>query len=398
MTATLPERPAARDPRAPFELTHELGGLDPEPVHTDRLLLGAALALALIGAVLVWAATRGTDGSSFLVRHLFNTAVGVVIVAGVARIDVRILRGLAPFGYAAGLLGLIAVLIVGSTVNGAKAWIDLGSGFQLQPSEFMKITLIVAVAALFCARAERRAENGDERTEPITSDILIALAMLGAPLGLIMLQPDLGSALVLCAAAFGVLLVAGIASRWLVGLLAAAGGAAVLAVHLGLLATYQLDRFKAFTNPGHDPLGAAYNITQARIAIANGGLFGTGLFHGPQTNGGFVPEQQTDFVFSVAGEEFGLVGGAVIIVLVGIICWRGLVIARRADRFGQLVAVGVVCWIGFQTFENVGMNLGLTPVTGVPLPLVSYGGSSMFAEALALGLLVAIGRRAGQDR
>ena len=139
--------------------------------------------------------------------------------------------------------------------------------------------------------------------------------------------------------------------------------------------------------------GSGYNVHQAGIAIANGGLFGRGLFNGPQTNGGFVPEQQTDFVFSVAGEEFGLVGGAAIIVLIGLLCWRGLRIARDCDDAGRLVAVGIVCWFAFQAFQNIGMNLGLTPVTGVPLPFVSYGGSSMFAQGLALGLLQAVHRR-----
>jgi rod shape determining protein RodA len=167
----------------------------------------------------------------------------------------------------------------------------------------------------------------------------------------------------------------------------------VLAVKGHLLAQYQLERFTAFTDPSRDTQGAAYNITQAHIAIANGGLFGTGLFHGPQTNGGFVPAQETDFVFSVAGEELGLLGSAVIIALFGVICWRGLRIAAGADEVGRLIAVGIVCGIGFQTFQNVGMNLGLTPVTGLPLPFVSYGGSSMFAQGLAIGLLQAIHRR-----
>ncbi|MDT4900170.1 MAG: rod shape determining protein RodA, partial [Pseudonocardiales bacterium] len=169
--------------------------------------------------------------------------------------------------------------------------------------------------------------------------------------------------------------------------------AAVIAVKVGVLADYQLARFASFADPQHDPQGAAYNVTQAHIAIANGGLFGTGLFNGPQTNGGFVPEQQTDFVFSVAGEEFGLVGGGLIVSLFAFLCWRGLRIAREADQVGRLLAVGIVCWFAFQSFQNIGMNLGLTPVTGVPLPFVSYGGSSMFAQGLAIGLLQAVHRR-----
>jgi rod shape determining protein RodA len=217
-----------------------------------------------------------------------------------------------------------------------------------------------------------------------------------------MAQPDLGSALVLATAAFGVLLAAGVRARWTIGLALAGAGVAVLALKVGLLADYQLARFTSFAHPAQDVQGAAYNVTQAHIAIANGGLFGTGLFNGPQTNAGFVPEQQTDFVFSVAGEEFGLVGGAVIIALFALLCWRGLRIARMAheagDGAGRLLAVGIVCWLALQAFENIGMNLGLTPVTGLPLPFVSYGGSSMFAQGLAIGLLEAVHRRAAAEQ
>jgi rod shape determining protein RodA len=274
-------------------------------------------------------------------------------------------------------------------VNGAHAWIRLGGGFELQPSEFMKLGMIVGMAVLFTQRGADRPEG----VPPPTSDMLLAIGLVALPLGLVMLQPDLGSAMVLAAAAFGVLVAAGVRARWTVGLLVLGVVGAVLAVKAGMLADYQLARFTSFTHPSHDTQGAAYNVTQAHIAIHNGGLFGTGLFRGPQTNGGFVPEQQTDFVFSVAGEEFGLVGGAAIIALFGVLCWRGLRIARAADPAGRLVAVGVVCWLAFQAFQNVGMNLGLTPVTGLPLPFVSYGGSSMFAQGLAIGLLLAVHRR-----
>jgi rod shape determining protein RodA len=255
------------------------------------------------------------------------------------------------------------------------------------------------MAVLFTQRASARRERSeslvwDEDSSPRATDVLLALALVGLPLALIMLQPDLGSAMVLGAAAFGVLVTAGVRTRWTVGLLLLAVVIAIVAVKAGLLAEYQLARFTSFTNPGHDPQGASYNVMQAHIAIANGGLFGTGLFRGSQTNGGYVPEQQTDFVFSVAGEEFGLFGGCVIIALFAVLCWRGLRIARDADAIGRLIAVGIVSWFAFQAFQNIGMNLGLMPVTGLPLPFVSYGGSSMFAQALAIGLLQSI-RRAG---
>jgi rod shape determining protein RodA len=194
--------------------------------------------------------------------------------------------------------------------------------------------------------------------------------------------------LVLSATVFGVLAVAGAPRRWLLALLVGGVGAAVLAVAGHVLKPYQLDRFLAFTNPGLDPRGAGYNTEQARIAIGNGGLFGKGLFHGSQTTSGFVPEQHTDFVFTVAGEELGLIGAALLIGLLALVIWRALSIAQHTDdRFGRVAAAGIACWFGFQAFQNIGMCLGIMPVTGVPLPFVSYGGSSMFAGLLAIGLL-----------
>jgi rod shape determining protein RodA len=200
--------------------------------------------------------------------------------------------------------------------------------------------------------------------------------------------------LVLSATVFGVLAVSGAPRRWLTAMVAAGVVGATLVVSLGVLKTYQVNRFMAFTNPDLDPRGAGYNTTQARIAIGNGGLFGQGLFGGSQTRSGFVPEQHTDFVFTVAGEELGLLGAGVLIALFAVLLWRALLIATRADdMFGRLAAAGIACWFGFQTFQNIGMCLGIMPVTGVPLPLVSYGGSSMFASLIGVGLLLNIQRR-----
>ncbi len=195
------------------------------------------------------------------------------------------------------------------------------------------------------------------------------LVVAGVPALLIIAQPDLGTLLVLSATVFGVLGVSGVPRRWL-GLLAGSGIAvAVLAVGGGMLKAYQVNRFLAFTDPGLDPRGAGYNTTQARIAIGNGGLFGQGIAHGSQTRAGFVPEQHTDFVFTVAGEELGLVGAAVLVALLGVILWRALMISHDADDlFGRVAAAGIACWFGFQAFQNVGMCLGIMPVTGVPLP------------------------------
>ncbi|MEJ7706195.1 MAG: FtsW/RodA/SpoVE family cell cycle protein [Nocardioidaceae bacterium] len=206
-----------------------------------------------------------------------------------------------------------------------------------------------------------------------------------------MAQPDLGTMLVLSVTVFGVVAVAGAPKRWLIGLAVVAVGGATLAVQLGVLKGYQLLRFRAFLDPTLDPQGAGYNTTQARIAIGNGGVFGQGLFNGSQTQSGFVPEQHTDFVFTVAGEELGLVGAGAIIALFLVLLWRAVRIAALADdMFGRLAGAGVVCWFGFQSFQNIGMCLGIMPVTGVPLPLVSYGGTSMFASLMAVGLLLNI--------
>lgn len=379
-----------RDPAAPLP-----DGLRPFAPHRrvapgpDWVLLGSVLLLSLAGAVLVWSATRAASGQSYLYRHLLNMVIASVLLGVTSRLDARLLRLLGPLVYLVSLLGLLAVFVIGSTVNGAHAWIVVGGGFAVQPAEFMKLGLIVGMSVLF---AQRAAERDSQR--PRGSDILLALGLLLVPLGLIMLQPDLGSAMVLCAAGFGLLIAADVPARWTIGLVVLGIAAAVMAVKAGMLAEYQLARFSAFTHANRDPQGVAYNITQARIAIAHGGLFGTGLFKGPQTNGGFVPEQQTDFIFSVAGEELGFVGSFAIIALIGVLCWRGLRIAVAADRTGRLIAVGIVCWFAFQAFQNIGMNLGLTPVTGLPLPFVSYGGSSMFAQGIAVGLLLAVRRRA----
>lgn len=363
----------------------------------DWLLLGAAFALALIGALLVWAATRdrpsvtGGHPESYLVRHLVNTVIAAVFCALVMRLDPRQLRLFGPAIYAASLLGLLAVFAVGVTINGAHAWIRL-PGFEVQPAEFTKLGLVVSLAVFFSSRAVGRRDDAP----PGPIDVLVALGLAAVPLALIMLQPDLGSAMVVAASAFGVLVAAGVRARWTIGLLVAGVLLVFLAVKAGVLAEYQLARFTAFTDPSADPKGAAYNITQARIAIANGGLFGSGLFRGAQTGGGFVPEQQTDFVFSVAGEELGFVGSLLIVGLFAVLCWRGVLIALRADRTGRLIAAGIVCWFGFQAFQNIGMNLGLTPITGLPLPFVSYGGSSMIAQGMAVGLLEAIHLRGGR--
>jgi rod shape determining protein RodA len=354
----------------------------------DLTLFAAALALSLIGGLLVWSATKGkligfeTDPEAYLKKHIINLVIGLALCLLVSRFDYRLLRAYTPILYIASILGLLVVLSpLGSTINGAKAWISLPGGFTIQPSEFAKIAIILGMAMIL-------SEKRDAENEPRDIDVLYALGVAAVPIALVMLQPDLGTVMVTACAVFAIIAVSGAKTRWLVGLLGGAALVAFVALQVGILKQYQVDRLTAFTDPANDPRGIGYNTQQARIAIGSGGLFGTGLFQGPQTQGRFVPYNQTDFVYSVAGEELGFVGAVGIILLLAVVLWRAIRIAVRAsDLFGRLVATGIAVWIGFQAFENIGMNLGIMPVTGVPLPFVSYGGTSMFASWIAIGLL-----------
>ncbi len=356
--------------------------------RVDWVLLLAVAALIGVGALLVWSATRqrmidaGLDPQAFLKKHVLNAALGLALASVAALVDYRALRAYAPIVYVASCLGLIAVLSpLGSTINGAHSWIVLPAGFQIQPAEFAKVALVVGMAMIL-------AEKRDAEDVPRNSDVLLVLALAAVPMGLIMLQPDLGTMLVIVFVILGVLSVAGTPAKWIAGLLLVGSLVCVGAVQAGVLKDYQLARFTAFANPQQNLGSTGYNTNQARIAIGSGGVWGKGLFHGTQTNGRFIPEQQTDFVFTVAGEELGLAGSATVIGLLGLVLYRGLRIARLAtDPFGRLVAAGVVSWFAFQSFVNIGMTLGIMPVTGLPLPFVSYGGSSMFANLIAIGLL-----------
>ncbi len=356
----------------------------------DWVLVLSAVSLCLLGVALIWSATSarlvaagqwsGTSAS----RHLMNLVLGLALCWVVSRLGHRAISRYTPMLYAASLAGLVLVLSpVGSTINGAQAWIRLPAGFTIQPSEFAKVAIIVGVALVLADRSPSDAP--DLRT------LVRALAIAAVPVALIMLQPDLGTVLVILSIVVGMLAIAGVRLVHLLVLAALGAAAVVSAFALGLVDDYQLDRLTAFTRPEEGARTFGYNTQQARIAIGAGGLLGRGLGHGTQTQGGFVPFNHTDFVFSVAGEELGFLGVCVLLGLLAVVLWRGLTIALRArDLFGRLVASGVVLWFGLQAFENVGMNLGIMPVTGVPLPFVSYGGSSMFAAWIGIGLLLNI--------
>ncbi|MEV0091534.1 rod shape-determining protein RodA [Streptomyces sp. NPDC050738] len=359
----------------------------------DWPLLLAALALSGIGSALVLSATRGrtslTHGDQyyFLLRHVMNTGIGLALMIGTIWLGHRTLRGAIPILYGLSVVLILAVLSpLGQTVNGAHAWIVIGGGFSLQPSEFTKITIILGMAMILASRVDA----GDQ-AHPDHRTVAKSLGLAAVPIMIVMLMPDLGSVMVMAMIVLGVLLASGASNRWVLGLLSAGAFGAIAVWQLGLLDDYQIARFAAFANPALDPAGVGYNTNQARIAIGSGGLTGTGLFHGSQTTGQFVPEQQTDFVFTVAGEELGFVGAGLILVLIGVVLWRACRIARETtELYGTIVAAGIIAWFAFQAFENIGMTLGIMPVAGLPLPFVSYGGSSMFAVWVAIGLLQSI--------
>lgn len=353
----------------------------------DWVLLVAALILTGYGSLLVWSASlhdmaSPTDSTSFVKKHMLNVGIGIVLGFLVSRLNYRSIRAYTPVIYIVSFVGILLTFIpgIGFSIAGARAWIKLPMGFTLQPSELMKIAMILAMAMIL-------SEKRDSESEPKDRDVLTALLVAGVPMVVVLGQNDTGTVLMMGTAVIAIIAVSGARTRWVAGLISTAVIGGLIAIQF-LLQQYQRDRILSFLDPSSSPGSAAYNATQARIAIGGGGIFGQGLFHGAQTQSGFVPVNESDFVFTVAGEELGLIGAGFLLLLVAIILWRGIRIAMTADdMFGRLVATGIVAWLTFQTFENIGMALGIMPVTGVPLPFVSYGGTSMFASWIAIGLL-----------
>lgn len=355
----------------------------------DNLLNFAVVGLLLIGTLLVYAGTRewfrsyGLDPEYYLKRHILNILIGSLLAYGTTLIDYRLLRAYTPIIWLVAVIGLVIVLIpgLGAEINGARAWIALPGGFQIQPAELAKIAIIVGIAMILADR-----DNAHE--DPTDLDVLKALAFAAVPVLLIVAQPDLGTVLIICAAILAMIGASGAPSRWVVGLLILAIVGIFTAVQTGAVSQYQIARLQSFVDPSADPQSTGYQLRQSRITIGSGGILGKGLFNGPQTNGRFVPEQQTDFIFTVAGEELGFIGCSVILALYLLFFLRAFAICRRSsDLFGRLVCIGVIAWFSFQAFENIGMTMGLMPMTGVPLPFLSYGGSSMFANLIGVGLL-----------
>jgi rod shape determining protein RodA len=355
--------------------------------HFDPILVVCTLAVAVLGTVMVFSATRGSDevaDQSFLRRQLVFMVIGVAVMAAVSLIDYRKLRDWAVFLY--GGMVVLLILVVspfGSEAKGAQAWFAFGP-FQFQPSEFSKLVVIIALASLLAVW------RGDIDLRRLG----FALFVAGVPMGLIMLQPDLGTMLVFVAITMAMLLMGGVKGRHIL-ILTVLGVVFVYgALQSNVLKEYQKDRLTVFIDPENANDTASYNLEQSLIAIQSGGFGGGGLFQGKQTQLRFVPEQQTDFIFTVVGEELGFIGGATFLALFATIVWRIWRTAALArDELGQLICVGVLAMLVFQLFESVGMTMGIMPVTGIPLPFMSYGGTTTIASFAAIGLVLNVHMR-----
>ena len=361
----------------------------------DLILVTATLLVSVIGVVMVYTATRGPllangeDPKTFLKKQGLFVVLGLITMLVVALIDYRRLEPIANILYWLIVLALLGVFVVGSSAQGAARWFSLGP-LQLQPSEFAVLALILAVAS-YCSR--REAEGLAWR------DVFRLLIMAGIPILLVLLQPDLGTAMIMIIVLLVLLAVAGLPIRILIMLLVGTVLLAVIAVEGGLLHHYQIARLTTFLNPNSHSTNpyvqeAIYNGQQAKNAIGSGGLLGAGIGHGTATNLGYVPEQQTDFIFTAVAEQLGFVGAVGVLGLLGVIAWRVLhaaVVAR--DTFGRLIRSGLFAFIAFSVFQNAGMTMGIMPITGIPLPFVSYGGTAVLVFFGAVGLALSVGAR-----
>jgi rod shape determining protein RodA len=394
--------------------------------NLDWILVIAVILLTGLGVIAIRSTELNKDFSDWM-QQLVTAVLGVGIALGLARWRYTQLLVLHWWIYLAINLLLIAVIAIGTSANGAQSWITIGS-FNIQPSEFAKMGLIITLAALL-----------HQRPADTISAVIQTLAVTIVPWGLIFIQPDLGTSLVFGAITLGMLYWANANPGWIILMISPLVSAIVFSLPLpfnlslliwglwvismgivgwqslygplgafigvvvnlvsaglgqllwGLLKEYQKDRLTLFLDPDKDPLGGGYHLIQSRIAIGAGGLWGKGLSHGTQTQLGFIPEQHTDFIFSAIGEELGFAGAMLVLVLFWIICWRLIAIANSAqDNFGSLLAIGVFSMIVFQVFINIGMTIGLTPVTGIPLPWLSYGRSALITNFVALGLLESV--------
>jgi rod shape determining protein RodA len=349
---------------------------------SDRILFGTMVALSAFGLLMVYSATSST-GFAGMERQMIFVAAGLTIYAVISNIDYRELKNLIPIVSGVIVLGLLAVFLF-EPVNGAQRWIPMGF-FALQPAEFAKVAVILLLAAILAPNNRGELLQQRQLTWPTVFRALIIVAI---PAALILFEPDLGTTLVFGFILFVMLFVAGATWRQILALAAAAAAGVLVVLQQQWLAKYQLDRIRVLFDPTIDPQGIGYNIQQSRYAVGSGQLFGRGLFaEGTQTAFEYVPEQETDFIFTAVAEQLGFIGGILVLAAYAVIVWRLLVIAANArDRFGALIAAGLGAMMVFHVFVNVGMTIGIMPVTGIPLPFLSAGGSFYLAMTISLGI------------
>ena len=357
--------------------------------HLDPTLLITSIILSVFGIIMIYSASHNlaveltASEGFFRDKQIVSLMLGLIAMIVIATFDYRLAKVYAFLGVGAILFLLLLVLVIGNERGGAQRWINL-FGFEFQPSEFAKVIVVAALAAYLSEI------KGNVRLDHVWKAAGIAIA----PMALIFLQPDIGTMMVFAATLIALLVVAGARGRYIAILVLSAVFLAIVAFHIGIVKDYQIARLTSFLDPAADPLRAGYNRQQAEIAIGSGGLFGRGYLEGTQTNLDFVPEQHTDFVFTVVGEELGFAGAMFLLGLFGILIWRGFRTALMSrDSFGTLLAAGITAMIAFQVFVNIGMTMGIMPVTGIPLPLVSYGGTAMITNWMCIGLLLNVHMR-----
>jgi rod shape determining protein RodA len=360
--------------------------------HIDVVLLVVVGLLLLVGFFLLYSATNQTlkqdhlDPFLRVNKQVVTAAVGVVLILLIATFDYRFLKVYASFIYAGVVLSLVLVRVplLGSSAAGAQRWFEV-AGFQITPSEFAKLGLIVMLAASLSEL---------KHTIPTIQDVIRLCVIAVVPLILVFTQPDIGTSIVMVAITAGMFLVAGVRGRHLGSLVVICVVLIAAAFQLGVIKTYQLDRLRAFLDRENTPADVRYNLDQAEIAVGSGGLIGQGYLHGRQTTLDYVPEQHTDFIFTVAGEEFGFVGALFVLLLFALLLWRAIRIAYLSkDPFGTYLSTGVAIMFAIQMFVNIGMVIGIMPITGIPLPFLSYGGSSMLASCIGVGILLNVHMR-----
>jgi len=343
------------------------------------VLLLLICALAGVGYVALYSAAGGAQ-EPYASRHALRVAFGTVLMLVIASLDIRLIARAAWIAYLAGVALLVLVMHSGHTGKGAQRWIDLG-GLQLQPSELMKIALVLALASWFHRASWERIGN------PLF--LLPPLAAVGVPVLLVLKQPNLGTAMIICMLGAAMFFAAGV--RWWTFLLVALPIPFAAQFAYGHLHDYQRARIDTFLDPERDPLGAGYNIIQSKIALGSGGVWGKGFLQGTQGHLNFLPEKQTDFIFTTIGEEFGLVGTTAVMGLLTAVILTGMVIAIRShNQFGRLAALGISINFFLYVFVNIAMATGTIPVGGVPLPLVSHGGSAVITVMIGFGILMSV--------